>query len=101
MVEQWTSIEKYIRVGFWGLNIGLLLMVLITLFPGGLLQLTDVLNNGYWHARSQAFLGGSLIRSIEWIRIVPDLIFGVAGVMPIVVAVLLTYMAILKKPIKA
>lgn len=33
--KQWAGIEKYIRIGFWGLNIGLLLMVLITLFPGG------------------------------------------------------------------
>jgi nitric oxide reductase subunit B len=96
--KQWAGIEKYIRLGFWGLNIGLLLMVLITLFPGGVLQLVDVLNNGYWHARSQAFLGGSLIRFIEWIRIVPDLIFGVAGVLPIVIAALLAYLAIRKKP---
>ncbi len=96
--KQWTNIEKYIRVGFWGLNIGLLLMVLITLFPGGVLQMTDALNNGYWHARSQAFLGGSLIKFIEWIRIVPDLIFGIAGVLPIVVAALLTYLTIRKRP---
>lgn len=96
--KQWMGIEKYIRVGFWGLNIGLLLMVLITLFPGGVLQMVDVLNNGYWHARSQAFLGGSLIKFIEWIRIVPDLIFGVAGVMPIVIAALLTYVIMRSKP---
>jgi nitric oxide reductase subunit B len=99
--KQWAGIEKYIRVGFWGLNIGLLLMVLITLFPGGILQLVDVLNNGYWHARSQAFLGGSLIRFIEWIRIVPDLIFGIAGVIPIVLAALITYLTIRKQPATA
>ncbi len=96
--KQWAGIEKYIRVGFWGLNVGLLLMVLISLFPGGIMQLTDVLNNGYWHARSQAFLGGSVIKFVEWARIVPDLVFGVAGVIPIVFAALLTYLAIIKKP---
>ena len=96
--KQWAGIEKYIRVGFWGLNIGLLLMVLITLFPGGILQLVDALNNGYWHARSQAFLGGSLIRFIEWARIVPDLIFGIVGVMPIAIATWITYLTIRKKP---
>ena len=83
------------------MNVGLLLMVTITLFPGGVLQMVDALNNGYWHARSPAFLGGSLIKFIEWIRIVPDLIFGIAGVVPIVIAALLTYMTILKKPMKA
>jgi nitric oxide reductase subunit B len=96
--RQWAGIEKYIRVGFWGLNIGLLLMVLITLFPGGVLQLVDALNFGYWHARSQAFLGGSLIKFIEWIRIVPDLIFGVVGMLPIAFASLLTYLMIRKEP---
>jgi nitric oxide reductase subunit B len=99
--QQWEGIEKYIRVGFWGLNLGLLLMVLITLFPGGVLQMVDVVNNGYWHARSQAFLGGSLIKFIEWIRIVPDLIFGVAGVIPMLIAALLTYLAMRKKPAEA
>ena len=98
--KQWTGIEKYLRIGFWGLNIGLLLMVLITLFPGGVLQMVDVVNNGYWHARSPAFLGGSLIKFIEWIRIVPDLIFGVAGVLPIVIAALLTYITLQRKPLK-
>lgn len=99
--KQWAGIEKYIRVGFWGLNVGLLLMVLITLFPGGVLQLMDVLNNGYWHARSPAFLSGSLIKFIEWIRIVPDLIFGVVGVVPIVIAALLTYLTMRKEPVIA
>lgn len=94
----WAKIEKYIRVGFWGLNIGLLLMVLITLFPGGILQMVDALNNGYWHARSPEFLGGSLIRFIEWARIVPDLIFGVVGVIPIVLAAGMTYWMMRKKP---
>lgn len=94
----WAKIEKYIRVGFWGLNVGLLLMVLITLFPGGILQMVDALNNGYWHARSPAFLGGSLIRFIEWIRIVPDLIFGVVGVLPIVLAAAMTYWMMRRKP---
>ena len=99
--KQWAGVEKYIRVGFWGLNVGLLLMVMITLFPGGILQMVDVLNNGYWHARGPAFLGGSLIKFIEWIRLVPDLIFGIAGVIPIVLAALLTYMTIRKQPAMA
>ncbi len=98
--KQWAGIEKYIRVGFWGLNIGLLLMVLITLFPGGVLQLVDVLNNGYWHARSQAFLGSGLIKFIEWARIVPDMIFGVVGVLPMVIAALITYFTMKKEPVE-
>jgi nitric oxide reductase subunit B len=98
---QWLKVEKFVQVGFWGLNVGLLLMVLITLFPGGVLQLIDVLNNGYWHARSPAFLGGSLIKFVEWIRLVPDLVFGVAGVVPMLIAAGLTYLMLVRTPVKA
>lgn len=87
----WKKVEKYIGVSFWGLNIGLLLMSLVSLFPGGILQLVDVINNGYWHARSQEFLSGGLIKSLEWIRIVPDLIFSLIGVIPLVIGLFVTY----------
>ena len=99
--KQWLGVEKYVHFGFWGLNIGLALMVVIALFPGGILQLVDVLNNGYWHARSQEFLGGGLIKTIEWIRIVPDVIFAVAGVVPIAIAAWLTYFTIRRKQVAA
>ena len=48
--------EKYVRVGFWGLNAGLALMVVLDLFPAGVLQLWDVISNGYWHARRLDYL---------------------------------------------
>jgi nitric oxide reductase subunit B len=89
--EQWTKVEKYVRLSFWGLNGGLALMVLTNLFPGGILQLMDVLNRGYWHARSQEFLSEPLMRTIEWSRLPGDLIFIGAGVIPLAVAALITY----------
>jgi nitric oxide reductase subunit B len=99
--RQWANIEKYVRVGFWGLNVGLLLMVVITLFPGGILQMVDALNNGYWHARSQSFLSGPVIKFIEWIRIVPDLTFTIAGVIPMLIAAFLTYVKLVRTPARA
>ncbi|HEY5982008.1 MAG TPA: cbb3-type cytochrome c oxidase subunit I [Anaerolineales bacterium] len=99
--RQWPRIEKFVRVGFWGLNVGLLFMVLITLFPGGVLQLIDVLNNGYWHARSPEFLGGNLIKVVEWVRIIPDTTFLVAGVIPMLIAAGLTYLTVRRTPVKA
>jgi nitric oxide reductase subunit B len=88
---QWERPEKFIRLSFWGLNIGLGLMVLSNLFPGGVLQLVDVLNNGYWHARSPAFLNERGVRIIEWARLPADFVFIVAGVLPALVATAWTY----------
>ena len=46
--EDWN--EGLVRFSFWGTNIGLMLMILGHLFPLGVLQLGDVVANGYWHA---------------------------------------------------
>jgi nitric oxide reductase subunit B len=95
--EKWARPEKYIRVSFWGLNIGLALMVLGNLFPGGVLQLYDVLTNGYWHARSLAYLSRNLVRLIEWCRMPGDLVFIFLGVVPMVMAAALTYRSLTRE----
>lgn len=95
---QWQRVEKWVKVSFWGLNIGLALMVVFSLFPGGVIQLRDVLENGYWHARSTAFLTQSLMHLIEWLRLPGDVVFGAVGVFPMVVAALLAYWYVRKSP---
>jgi nitric oxide reductase subunit B len=95
--EAWAKVEKFVKVGFWGLNAGLLGMVIFSLFPGGVLQLVDVLNNGYWHARSIEYMQQPLIRTVEWIRIGPDIVFGFVGVIPIAIAAVMTYFKMRKQ----
>jgi nitric oxide reductase subunit B len=90
--EAWAGREKFIRLSFWGLNGGLALIVICNLFPGGVLQLVDVLNNGYWRARSPEFLNQGTMRFIEWLRMPGDLVFIGLGVMPAVAAAVITYL---------
>jgi nitric oxide reductase subunit B len=89
--EEWGHVEKYIRVSFWGLNIGLGGMVVLNLFPGGVLQFVDVLKNGYWHARGPEFLNDRTSILIEWIRLPADAIFILLGVLPLLMAAGRTY----------
>ncbi len=89
--DQWRRVEKHVRLSFWGLNIGLLLMVVVNLFPGGVLQLWDVLQNGYWHARSPEFMTRPVMRLIEWLRMPADLVFIFLGVLPLVTAGAMAY----------
>jgi nitric oxide reductase subunit B len=85
----WARVERLIRLGFWGLNIGLALMIVLDLFPAGVLQLWDSIANGYWHARQPAFTMSGPFHALEWVRLVGDGVFLVAGVVPLVTATLM------------
>jgi nitric oxide reductase subunit B len=61
------------------------------LFPGGVLQLLDVLRNGYWHARGPEFLTRVVMSTLEWFRLPGDLIFILFGAFPLSLAAVLTY----------
>ncbi|GJL61648.1 MAG: nitric oxide reductase [Nitrospirales bacterium] len=91
---RWVDIEKYIKVAFWGTNVGLAMMVTMSLFPGGLLQLWDVLQHGYWHARSLDYIGSERSHLIEWLRLPGDLVFILFGVVPLVIASLKGYLSV-------
>lgn len=90
----WARLERYVRCGFWGLNIGLAMMLVLSLFPSGILQMNDVIQNGYWHARSLAYTSGTLHRLLEWMRLPGDLVFIVLGAAPIALAMVLGYVAL-------
>ncbi|MBV1692123.1 cbb3-type cytochrome c oxidase subunit I [Novosphingobium sp. G106] len=90
-LERWPDIEKYIRVGFWGSNIGLASMVVFSLFPSGVLQVWDVVQHGYWHARSIDYTGSAIARQLEWMRLPGDLIFIVFGAIPLSIATFKAY----------
>jgi nitric oxide reductase subunit B len=84
----WSGTEKFIRIGFWGANAGLALMVILDLFPGGVIQLWDSIANGYWHARRLTFLMGGTFHKLEWLRMVGDMVFLFAGALPITLGAL-------------
>jgi nitric oxide reductase subunit B len=94
----WQRLEKYVKCAFVGLNVGLALMVLLNLFPGGLLQVHDVLEHGYWHARSVAYMAGRIPVLLEWLRLPGDAVFIIFGVIPIVIALATAYVASWRRP---
>jgi len=70
--EAWN--QRLLKVAFVGLNGGLILMALFTLFPVGVLQTWDSFQNGLWHARSAAFYEDPTIAFIGQWRLLPDLV---------------------------
>ena len=100
--EKWSGrgSRNHVRISFWGLNIGLALMVITNLFPAAVLQFLDVLENGYWHARGPEFMNREISRLMEWLRMPADLIFIMVGVVPVVIASLKAYGFVRKRSSK-
>jgi nitric oxide reductase subunit B len=91
--------ERWFMTGFWGLNVGLMGMIVITLVPIGVLQAVESFNNGFWSARSLDFYKQPLIQTLLWIRMAPDSIFIVLGALPIVAGAVYGFFHL--KPLKA
>lgn len=87
----WTAVKKWVKIGFWGMNIGMGLMIVLDLFPAGILQLWDSMTHGYWHARRLSYIMSGTFHLLEWVRIVGDMVFIVAGVLPTAYAIFYTY----------
>ena len=72
--------DKLMKFGFWALNIGLALMVLISLLPIGLIQSWASITNGLWFARSEEFMQQPLLQNLRWARLIGDTILIVGAV---------------------
>jgi nitric oxide reductase subunit B len=66
-----------LSLGFWAINIGLALMVLLSLLPVGLMQTWASVEHGLWYARSAEFLQTPLMNTLRWLRVIGDTIFAV------------------------
>ncbi|HZT83764.1 MAG TPA: cbb3-type cytochrome c oxidase subunit I, partial [Gemmataceae bacterium] len=66
-----------IAVSFWAINIGLFLMVVLSLLPVGLMQTWAAITHGTWYARSAEFLQTDTMQTLRWLRVVGDTIFAV------------------------
>jgi len=75
--------DRAAKWSFWSLNLGLAWMVFATLFPLGVLQLYESVNQGYFEARALEFSRQPTNLLIEWLRLPGDVLFIVGGVLPV------------------
>ena len=71
--------EKLMKTGFWSLNLGLVLMIAISLLPIGLFQFHASVTEGMWYARSEGFLQQDFLQTLRWLRTIGDVVFIVGG----------------------
>jgi len=68
-----------LKVAFWCLNIGLVLMALLTLLPLGTMQLFATIEHGYAYARSAEFMQRPIVKLLIWMRVPGDTIFSIGA----------------------
>ncbi len=67
--------ETLLGYSFWAMNIGLALMILLSLLPVGLAQTWASVEHGLWYARSADFLQTPILQTLRWLRMVGDTVF--------------------------
>ncbi len=81
--DRWNS--GLLKCSFWSMNIGILLMVVLDLFPVGVHQLVVAMSEqGYAFSRSNAYLHGEVFQTYTWLRAPGSLLFFLGGVLPLV-----------------
>ncbi|MGH8687696.1 MAG: nitric-oxide reductase large subunit [Burkholderiales bacterium] len=95
---RWPGVEKYVKVAFWGSNLGLAMMIVFSLFPSGILQVWDVVQHGYWHARSIDYVSMPRSHLLEWLRLPGDLVFIIFGATPLLIASIRAWLNLRAEP---
>jgi nitric oxide reductase subunit B len=90
--------ERPIWFAFWAINIGLMLEIVLSLLPVGLMQTYQSVSVGYWSARSSEFMQTELMQTLRWMRMIGDTIFALGAIAFVYFALNLMWQRPTKKP---
>ncbi|WP_434633651.1 nitric-oxide reductase large subunit [Chromobacterium sp. CV08] len=71
--EQWDN--RLLKPTFWLLNIGLFMMVFLSILPSGIYQAWASVEYGLWYARSPEVVHSALMQNLVWMRVPGDIVF--------------------------
>jgi nitric oxide reductase subunit B len=83
--------DRMLKVSFLGFNIGLLLLTFGTLFPVGIYQTWTSYKEGLWVARDASFFERGFTHFLGTVRVIPDLMIILLGVLPLAYFLFKTY----------
>ncbi len=72
--------ERLLALAFWSLNIGLAMMVFMSLVPAGIYQAAAAISDGLWYARSAEIIHSKVMETLVWLRVPGDVVFAAGGV---------------------
>ncbi|MEJ8839672.1 nitric-oxide reductase large subunit [Ramlibacter sp. AN1133] len=79
--------DGLLKPAYWGLNIGLAMMVFLSLLPAGIYQAYAAITKGLWFARSAEVIHSPVMETLVWLRVPGDIVFSVGAVLLAVYAV--------------
>lgn len=69
--------DALLKAMFWCLNIGLAMMVFISLVPAGIYQAWASVSTGMWFARSPEVIHSKVMETLVWMRVPGDVVFAI------------------------
>jgi nitric oxide reductase subunit B len=73
--------DALLKPAFWGLNLGLGMMVFLSLLPAGIYQAWASVDKGLWYARSAEIVHGKFMETMVWLRVPGDIVFAAGAVL--------------------
>jgi nitric oxide reductase subunit B len=73
--------DRLLAPAFWSLNIGLAMMVFLSLLPAGLYQAWASMTKGLWYARSPEIVHSGVMETLVWLRVPGDVVFAIGAVL--------------------
>lgn len=67
--------DRFLKPAFWSLNIGLAMMVFLSLLPAGIYQAYHSITTGLWYARSPDVIHSPVMEALVWLRVPGDIVF--------------------------
>jgi nitric oxide reductase subunit B len=71
--------DRLLALAFWSLNIGLAMMVFMSLVPAGIYQAAAAISDGLWYARSAEIIHSKVMETLVWLRVPGDVVFAAGG----------------------
>lgn len=72
--------DGLLKPAYWALNIGLAMMVFMSLLPAGIYQAWASISRGLWFARSPEIVHSQVMETLVWLRVPGDLVFAAGAV---------------------
>lgn len=80
LYERQLHADQFLKPAFWCLNLGLGMMVFMSLLPAGIYQAWASITKGLWYARSPEIIHSGVMETLVWLRVPGDIVFAAGSV---------------------